>query len=89
MGIASILFGIAQLADIVVGFTSKHPETAPHFAPVVGSLIESASRTAGETEEQTAARIAAHDAVVKLYAAGPPPGANLGAADLRGGGGGR
>lgn len=78
MGLLTILGGAVQLLDIVLKFTSKNPATAPSFAPLVGSLIESASRAAGETETETAQRLATHDAMVALYAAGPPPGANLG-----------
>lgn len=73
-----VLFAAAQLLDIILGATSKDPASAPHFAPTIGSLLTIASRAAGETAEQTAARISAHDALVAQYAAGPPPGANLG-----------
>lgn len=77
MGLQLILGAAAQLLDIVLGATSKDPSTAPHFAPVIGSLISIASRAAGETPEQTAKRLADHDAIVAMYPA-PPPGANLG-----------
>jgi hypothetical protein len=69
---ALIISAAAQLLDITLGFTSRNPETTPHFAPVVGKLVEVASRAAGETEEQTARRLADHDAMVARYAAAPP-----------------
>lgn len=68
-----IISAAVQILDIILGATSKHPETEPHFAPTVTKLIDIASRAAEETQEQTAKRLADHDASVALYAAGPPP----------------
>lgn len=78
MPLGIILGAAAQLLDIILGATSKHPETVPHFAPVIGSLIGIASRAAGETPDETAKRLATHNATVAQYAGGPPPGANVG-----------
>lgn len=68
----AIISAAVQILDIILGATSKHPETEPHFAPTVTKLIEIASRAGQETEAQTAQRISDHDATVALYAAGPP-----------------
>jgi len=75
-----IIAGVAQLLDITLKFTAKNPASIPEVAPTVGKLIQIASRAAGETEEETTARLAEHDAIVAQYAAGPPPGADLGGA---------
>lgn len=72
-----IITGAVQLLDIIFKHTSKHPETVPELAPTVGTLVAIASRAAGETPEETAARLARHDALVAQYAAAPPPGANV------------
>ena len=77
VGAVAVISGAAQLLDIIIGLTSKHPESAPHFAPLVGNLIGVASRAAEETPEQTAKRLADHDALVASVASGPPPGAKL------------
>lgn len=71
MGAVAILGFVAQLADIVIGFTAKNPETSPHFAPLFGTLVGIASRTAGETPEQTAKRLSDHDAAVARFATAP------------------
>jgi len=68
----AILNFVAQLADIVVGFTAKNPSTAPHFAPLFGTLTGIASRVAGETPTETAKRLADHDAAVRRFAEAPP-----------------
>ena len=75
MPLPLIIGAAAQLLDIILGATRKDPSTAPHFAPVVGQLITIASQAAGETEAETAARLANHDAIVKQYASAPPDGA--------------
>ena len=68
---AAIIIGlIAQVVDIVGKFALKHPETAPHLGPVVGGLIETASRAAEESPDVTAARLAKHDALVKAALGG-------------------
>lgn len=74
MGIAAIIGAAVQILDIVLGYTSKHPETAPHFAPLAGQLISIASRAAEETPEETAKRLEDHDELVAQYGAAPPPG---------------
>jgi hypothetical protein len=69
----SLIFGVVQIFDIVLQYTSKNPAAAPHFAPVVGKLIGIASQAAGETPVQTTSRVSAHDAAVAQYASAPPP----------------
>lgn len=56
----------------------KAAATASALQPAADAAIRALSQAAGETEAETAARLARHEAAVATYAAGPPPGANLG-----------
>ena len=69
-----VVLGIAlSLGDILLKKLLKEPNLAPTLAPHAGAIIKMASQAAGETPEETAARMQAHDALVARYAAGPPP----------------
>ena len=72
--VAVIVGAAVQILDMVLKYTSKNPSTAPQFAGVVGTILGICSRVTQETPEQTAKRLAEHDAVVALYSAAPPPG---------------
>lgn len=67
----------AAILDIILKNKAKNPDNALQVGPTIGKLIKIVSVAAGETPAETAERLADHDALVKLYAAGPPPGANL------------
>lgn len=74
MPVALIISGAVQILDIILKRSAKNPADAVRLSGLVGPLIEICSRAAEETQEQTAARLAAHDALVDQYAAAPPPG---------------
>lgn len=66
-----------NLVDIILKRAAKNPAEAPQLAGVVAPMIEVLSQAAEETPDQTAKRLANHDALVAQYAAAPPPGVNL------------
>ena len=68
-----LLGSLVQIADIVLGVVSKNPATAPQFGPLMGKLVGVMSQAAGETPEQTAKRLADHDALVAQYGTAAPP----------------
>ena len=70
----AIISGAAQMLDIVWKRAVKVPDEAPGLAQLVPGIISIASRAAEETAEETARRLADHDAAVARYAAGPPSG---------------
>lgn len=74
--IAMIVGAAVQILDMVLKYTSKNPTTAPQFSGVVSTILSICSRATQETAEETATRLANHDAIVAKYAAGPPPGVN-------------
>jgi hypothetical protein len=67
-----LLFAIGQLGDIVIKALTKKPELTPIFSPLLNGLVTMASQAAGETQEETAARRSAHEALIKQFAAAPP-----------------
>ena len=69
-----IITTLVQIADIILKRTAKHPEEAPQFAGATRVILEACSRAAEETPDETAQRLASHDALVAQYAAAPPPG---------------
>lgn len=67
-----ILSAVAAVLDILAQRVLKTPTLGPVFAPLTTALVKTASQAAEETEEQTAARVANHDAIVAKYS--KPPG---------------
>lgn len=74
MPVPAIILGIVQLLDIIAHRTNKYPDEADALQAAVPTLIGIASRASGETEAETAARLAQHDALIAKYA-NPPAGA--------------
>lgn len=70
----AIISGAVQILDILWKRAAKVPVEAPGLGQLVPGIISIASRAAEETAEETARRLADHDAAVARYAAGPPPG---------------
>lgn len=74
MPVALIISGAVQILDIILKRSAKNPAEAPQLSGLVAPLVEMCSRAAEETLEQTAKRLAAHDAIVAMYTAAPPTG---------------
>lgn len=72
--VAMIVGAAVQILDMILKYTSKKPGTEPQFAGVVSTILSICSRATEETAEETAKRLANHDAIVAKYAAAPPPG---------------
>lgn len=73
-----IALGLAlSLGDILLKKLLKNPESAPTLAPFAGDIVRIASQAAGESAEETEARIAKHDALVARFAAPPSPEAKV------------
>jgi len=75
--ILGIIGAAVQILDILIKRNAKDPATAPQFAPITTTLIGIVSQAAEETPQETAKRMADHDALIAQYAGGPPPGAKL------------
>lgn len=67
-----ILFAVGQLGDILLKFLTKNPAFTGVFSGLLGGIVSIASQAAGETADETSARRAQHDAIVKQFASAPP-----------------
>lgn len=66
-----LVWAITSIADILLKYVLKKPDVADMVAPLLAKLIPILSKATEETPEETAARMAAHDALIAKYASAP------------------